>query len=67
VSSGILGVVTVVNYYIDVSDMPNTGFKPVGIGRIMASPNNLKKELNSVAFSPQANYTYRATATCRRS
>jgi hypothetical protein len=24
-------------------------------------------ELNSVAFSPQANYTDRATATCRRS
>jgi hypothetical protein len=22
--------------------------------------------LNSVAFSPQANYTYRATAACRR-
>jgi hypothetical protein len=25
------------------------------------------KKLNSVAFSPQANYTYRATAACRRS
>jgi hypothetical protein len=27
----------------------------------------LKKELNFVAFSPQANYTDRATAACRRS
>jgi hypothetical protein len=27
----------------------------------------LKTELNSVAFSPQANYTDRATAACRRS
>jgi hypothetical protein len=26
-----------------------------------------KKKLNSVAFSPQANYTDRATAACRRS
>jgi hypothetical protein len=25
------------------------------------------KKLNSVAFSPQANYTYRATAACWRS
>jgi hypothetical protein len=25
------------------------------------------KKLNSVAFSPQANYTERATAACRRS
>jgi hypothetical protein len=25
------------------------------------------KKLNSVAFSPQANYTDRATAACRRS
>jgi hypothetical protein len=28
---------------------------------------NLHKKLNSVAFSPQANYTDRATAACRRS
>jgi hypothetical protein len=27
----------------------------------------LKKKLNSVAFSPEANYTDRATAACRRS
>jgi hypothetical protein len=27
----------------------------------------IKKKLNSVAFSPQANYTDRATAACRRS
>jgi hypothetical protein len=27
----------------------------------------LKKKLNYVAFSPQANYTDRATAACRRS
>jgi hypothetical protein len=27
----------------------------------------LKKKLNSVAFSPQANYTDRVTAACRRS
>jgi hypothetical protein len=27
----------------------------------------LKKKLNSVAFNPQANYTDRATAACRRS
>jgi hypothetical protein len=26
-----------------------------------------KKKLNSVAFNPQANYTDRATAACRRS
>jgi hypothetical protein len=27
----------------------------------------LNKQTNSVAFSPQANYTDRATAACRRS
>jgi hypothetical protein len=28
---------------------------------------NILKKLNSVVFSPQVNYTDRATATCRRS
>jgi phage gp29-like protein len=31
------------------------------------SYTGLKTKLNSVAFSPQANYTDRATAACRRS
>jgi hypothetical protein len=31
------------------------------------SSTKLKTKLNSVAFSPQANYTDRATAACRRS
>jgi hypothetical protein len=39
-----------------------------GRSRIRFPMRSLKlKELNSVAFRPQANYTYRATAACRRS
>jgi hypothetical protein len=30
------------------------------------NPHSHDKKLNSVAFSPQANYTDRATAACRR-
>jgi hypothetical protein len=38
-----------------------TGWSPVqGV-----FPNVYKLKLNSVAFSPQANYTERATAACR--
>jgi hypothetical protein len=33
----------------------------------LAQETKLKKKLNSVAFSPQANYTDRATAACWRS
>jgi hypothetical protein len=35
--------------------------------RIEGRMEILKKKLNSVAFSPQANYTDRVTASCRRS
>jgi hypothetical protein len=34
---------------------------------ISLSRTKKKTKLNSVAFSPQANYTDRATAACRRS
>jgi hypothetical protein len=34
---------------------------------LLAVTVKTKIKLNSVAFSPQANYTYRATAACWRS
>jgi hypothetical protein len=40
------------------------------LGRVISSSQGLylyPEKLNSVAFSPQANYTDRATAACRRS
>jgi hypothetical protein len=36
-------------------------------GDFSLARNSAKKKLNSVAFSPQANYTDRATAAYRRS
>jgi hypothetical protein len=37
------------------------------VTQYLSTTVDAKTKLNSVAFSPQANYTDRATAACRRS
>jgi hypothetical protein len=44
-----------------------TYFILVLVQKVVYKIYKLKTKLNSVAFSPQANYTDRATAACRRS
>jgi hypothetical protein len=63
------------DYFVSVTAMsPEFTAESCGVeGTKTVSPNNNNnnnnkpKKLNSVAFSPQANYTDRATAACRRS
>jgi hypothetical protein len=49
--------------------LPTSGLRTWKTGRLAKRllKRRLIYKLNSVAFSPQANYTDRATAACRRS
>jgi hypothetical protein len=52
--------------YLEEATSRGSSLTPTSCVRVPAVSLLIKKKLNSVAFSPQANYTHRATAACRR-